>query len=272
MLKNGIATLTEYKIEESMLKAKMLLLYELKIKNEHLVVHMDDEIEPQIVQKFDCHIQEIIAGKPIQYITNLQEFYGLEFYVDENVLIPQPDTEILVEEVIEICRIKPKTPKILDICTGSGAIAVVINKKIGAKMIASDVSQKALDVARKNAFWHQAKVEFIESDMFEKISGRFDIIVSNPPYIETRTIEKLSKEVKNEPILALDGGKDGLDFYRILAKQAKNFLEKDGILAVEIGYNQKKEVMEIFEKHGFSDIYTKKDFGNQDRIVIGKWR
>lgn len=272
VLKNGVINLTKYKIEDALLKARMLLMYELKMKNETLAMHMDEEIEPQIAQEFDCHIQELIGGKPIQYITNSQEFYGLEFYVDENVLIPQPDTEILVEEVIEICKSKPKTPKILDICTGSGAIAVVLNKKIGANMTASDVSQKALEIAKKNAFKHQAKIEFVESDMFEKISGKFDIIVSNPPYIETKTIENLSKEVKNEPILALDGGKDGLDFYRILAEQAKNYLDKDGILAVEIGYNQKKEVMQIFEKHGFFAIYSKKDFGNQDRIVIGKER
>lgn len=272
VLKKGVINLTKQKNEDALLKARMLLMYELGLKSEILAMHMDEEIELQIAQKFECHIQELMTGKPIQYITNSQEFYGLEFYVDENVLIPQPDTEILVEEVIEICKSRPKTTRILDICTGSGAIAIVLNKKTEANITASDVSPKALEVAKKNASKHQAKIEFVESDMFERLSGKFDMIVSNPPYIETKTIENLSKEVKNEPILALDGGKDGLDFYRILAKQAKSYLEKDGILAVEIGYNQKKEVMEIFEKHGFCDIYAKKDFGNQDRIVIGKWR
>lgn len=226
VLKNGIKNLTENKVEESILKAKMLLAYELGMKNESLAMHLEDEIEPEIQKKFDCHLQKLIAGKPIQYVTNLQEFYGLNFYVDENVLIPQPDTEILVEEVIEICKDSKKNLKILDICTGSGAIAISLSKNLKAQIVASDISKESLEIAKENALKNQTKVEFVESDMFENIGGKFDMIVSNPPYIETETIKTLSKEVKNEPILALDGGKDGLNFYRILADKARNYLKK----------------------------------------------
>ena len=267
----GIAELNKQKIEEASLKAQMLIEYELGVSHEKFVMNCEDEMSKESAERFFCRIDMLIKGKPIQYIVNNQNFYGYDFYVDENVLIPQPDTEILVEEVIEIGKKIDKKAKILDICTGSGAIAVSIRKNLECTMYAADISQSALEIARKNTVINNTEVSFIHSDMIENISGEFDMIVSNPPYIETETIKDLSDEVKNEPILALDGGKDGLDFYRILVEQAGNYLKKNGILAVEIGYNQKKEVMELFEKSGFCDVYSKKDFGNQDRIVVGKW-
>lgn len=272
LLKNGTVKLTEYKIEDAILKVRMLLLYELQIQNEYLAVHLDEEASLEIAQNFEKHLEELIAGKPIQYITNSQEFFGLDFYIDENVLIPQPDTEILVEEIIEICKYREDVPKILDICTGSGAIAVTLAKQMKAKMVGSDISPKALEIAKKNAEKHGAKIEFLESDMFEKVNQKFDMIVSNPPYIETKTIESLSPEVKNEPQIALDGGEDGLKFYRVLAQKAKDYLEENGVLAVEIGYNQRESVLEIFRNAGFCDIYAKQDLAGKDRIVVGKWR
>lgn len=272
LLKNGIEKLNKYDIEEANFKAKILLSYQMGVKTEYLSIHIDEEIDCEIEEKFYEKIDEIITGKPIQYITNLQGFYGLDFYVDENVLIPQPDTEILVEEVIGIAKKNKSKPKVLDICTGSGAIAVSIAKNLDGEIWASDISKNALRIAKKNTENNEAEIKFVESDMFEKIEGKFDIIVSNPPYIETQTIENLPEEVKNEPKLALDGGEDGLDFYRILADKSRAHLEKGGTLAVEIGYNQKEEVMKLFEKYGFVDIYCKKDFGNNDRIVVGKWR
>lgn len=272
LLKNGTIKLTEKKIEDAILKVRMLLLYELQIQNEYLACYLDEEASSEVAEKFEKHLEELIAGKPIQYITNSQGFFGLDFYVDENVLIPQPDTEILVEEVIEICKYREDVPRILDICTGSGAIAVALAKQMKAEMVASDISPKALEIAKKNAEKHRAKIEFWESDMFEKIHQKFDIIVSNPPYIETKTMENLSPEVKNEPKIALDGGEDGLRFYRILAEKAKDYLEKNGILAVEIGYNQRENVTQIFENAGFCEVYAKRDFAGNDRIVVGKWR
>lgn len=271
ILKMGITELNKQKIEEATLKAQMLIEHELEVSHEKFVMNCEDEMSGESAERFFAGIDMLIKGKPIQYIVNNQNFYGLDFYVDENVLIPQPDTEILVEEVIQIAKKIDKKAKVLDICTGSGAIAIAICKNQSVEMVASDVSQKALEIAKKNALNNSVEMEFIQSNMFENISEKFDIIVSNPPYIETETIKDLSEEVKNEPILALDGGKDGLDFYRILAEQAGNYLKKDGILAVEIGYNQKKKVMELLEKSGFYDVYSKKDLGNQDRIVVGKW-
>ncbi len=272
LLKNGTVKLTEYKIEDAILKVRMLLLYELQIQNEYLAVHLDEEASSEIAQNFEKHLEELIAGKPIQYITNSQEFFGLNFYIDENVLIPQPDTEILVEEIIEICKYREDVPKILDICTGSGAIAVALAKQIKVEMVASDISSKALEIAEKNAKSHGVNIELTQSDMFEKINQKFDMIVSNPPYIETKTIESLSPEVKNEPQIALDGGEDGLKFYRVLAQKAKDYLKENGVLAVEIGYNQRESVLEIFRNAGFCDSYAKQDLAGKDRIVVGKWR
>lgn len=272
LLKNGTVKLTEYKIEDAILKVRMLLLYELQIQNEYLAVHLDEEASSEMAQNFEKHLEELIAGKPIQYITNSQEFFGLNFYIDENVLIPQPDTEILVEEIIEICKYREDVPKILDICTGSGAIAVALAKQIKVEMVASDISSKALEIAEKNAKSHGVNIELTQSDMFEKINQKFDMIVSNPPYIETKTIESLSPEVKNEPQIALDGGEDGLKFYRVLAQKAKDYLKENGVLAVEIGYNQRESVLEIFRNAGFCDSYAKQDLAGKDRIVVGKWR
>lgn len=272
ILKKEVDKLNSYKVEDAILKAQILLQHILGVSHEQLTIHYEDDIDKHLLREYQKDIVQLINGKPIQYIVNNQIFYGYNFYVDENVLIPQPDTEILVEEVINIAKSLPQTPTILDICTGSGAIAVAIRKNLECTMYASDISKNALEIARKNTVINNTEVSFIHSDMFENISRKFNIIVSNPPYIETKVIDTLSQEVKNEPRMALDGGRDGLDFYRILVDKARKYLEKDGILAVEIGYNQKQEVIQIFEKYGFSDIYAKKDFANQDRIVVGKWR
>jgi len=149
LLKNGIEELNKYEIEDASLKTKILLEYELGVKNEYIAIHMEDEIEKQVIEKFKSNIQKLINGTPVQYITNLQEFYSLNFYVDGNVLIPQPDTEILVEEVINIARKMKKVPRILDICTGSGAIAISVSKNVEAEIVASDISENALKIAQK---------------------------------------------------------------------------------------------------------------------------
>ena len=272
LLKNGTIKLTQYKIQEPISKTRILLMYEMGLQNEYLTCYLEEEARREVMESFEKHLEELANGKPLQYITHRQDFYGFTFQVDENVLIPQPDTEILVQEIIYICKYREETPKILDICTGSGAIAVALARSLQVKIVASDISQKALEIASRNAIANHTKIKFVQSDMFEKIDGTFDVIVSNPPYIATQVIQTLSPEVKQEPILALDGGKDGLDFYRILADQARLYLKENGILAVEIGFDQKQKVMDIFEKMGFQEVYSQKDYAGQDRIVVGKWR
>ena len=217
------------------------------------------------------YIDEIINGKPIQYITNEQEFMKLNFYVDENVLIPQPDTEILVEKVIN--DFKYKEVKILDLCTGSGVIAISLAKYINrSKIFATDISNKAIQIAKLNAEKNlvHKKIEFILSDMFKNINeDKYDVIVSNPPYIKTEVIKTLDKQVKHEPILALDGGIDGLNFYKIIAENAYKFLNNRGKIYLEIGYDQKDQVIELLKNTlKYKDIICIKDLNLNDRVVI----
>lgn len=261
--------LIDNNIEENFLKARILLSHELGCSKEYLITHDDEEISDDIEKSFFEKITRLTKGEPIQYLTNKAEFMGLDFYVDKNVLIPQPDTEILVQAIIDI--VKENEIEILDLCTGSGAIGISLCKNLtNAKIFASDISEIALEVAKKNANFHNAEIEFIKSDLFCNIKGKFDIIVSNPPYIETAEIDKLSKEVKNEPKIALDGGIDGLDFYRNISNNAQFFLENNGILAVEIGYNQGKAVEEMFINCGFKNVKILKDLSQNDRVVIGE--
>ena len=194
----------------------------------------------------------------------------MDFFVNENVLIPRPDTEILVEEVINLAK-KIDNPKILDLCTGSGAIAISIAKNVpSAEVLAIDISEKALEVAKKNANNLQSKVKFKKSNLFSNIGKmKFDIIVSNPPYIKKSDIKLLSNEVQKEPQIALDGGYDGLDFYRKISSQAIDYLKFGSYLCFEIGYDQQEDVTEIIKdsKH-YNDTYCKKDLFGNDRVIV----
>ena len=206
-------------------------------------------------------------GIPIQKIFKRAYFFDYVFYINENVLCPRPETELLVEECMKIAK---KDDNILDLCTGSGAIAITIKKKLGANLVASDISKKALYVARKNAKNLNANVKFICSDMFEKIHQKFDIIISNPPYIPTKDCKNLDKEVlEHDPIISLDGGLDGLDFYRIITQNAKEYLNKNGKILLEVGIGEAKKVANMLEKNGFRTI-IKKDYNGIERIVIGE--
>lgn len=273
ILKKEINNLKQNNIENSTLKAKILLANILNVKKEYLLMHSEEEIKQEDKIKYENCIKELIKGKPLQYITNKQEFMALDFYVDENVLIPQPDTEILVEKAIEIAVTTQKN-KILDMCTGSGCIAISLAKKINnAQIIAVDISNNALNVANKNAINNNVenKIKFINSDMFNNIEEKFDIIVSNPPYIETETINKLGIEVQNEPHLALDGGIDGLKFYKIIANNAFKYLNENGYLLLEIGYNQQNSVTQLLQDIGkYKNIETIKDLGGNYRVVIAR--
>lgn len=276
VLKIGIESLNQIKIEDALLKARILLANILDKNKEYLLIHDEEEINEKIVNLYMQKIEELKNHKPIQYIIKKQEFMGFDFYVDENVLIPQPDTENLVEEVLFIINsIKDKSLKILDLCTGSGAIAISLSKILNSDKIliyGSDISEKALKIAQDNAIQNCSKVVFLKSNIFNEINNnyKFDIIVSNPPYIETKTIEELSEEVKYEPHLALDGGEDGLYFYREIIKNAKKYLNPNGYLAFEIGYNQKKQVEKLLEENGYKNIYSRKDLSGNDRVVVAQ--
>lgn len=268
-LEYAIKMLNENNIEDATIKTRTLLSYVLGKPKEYLIINSEQELEQENL--FQKYIKELIEGKPLQYITKTQEFFGIEFYVDENVLIPQPDTEILVEEVIEIAR-RENRKKILDLCTGSGCIAISLSENIeNSNIIATDISKTALEIAEKND--RERKVIFKKSDMFESLDNeKFDIIVSNPPYIKTKVIENLNKDVQQEPKLALDGGEDGLKFYKLIAENAYRYLNEGGCLCLEIGEDQKEDVMNLLENNNYKDIYCKKDFSGNDRIVIAKYK
>ena len=270
-LEYAIKILKEHNIEDSMIKVKSLLEYVLSKPKEYLIINSELKLDSEKEIIFNKHIEELLNGKPLQYITNTQEFFGMQFYVDENVLIPQPDTEILVEEVIEIAK-KENEKRILDLCTGSGCIAISLSENLdNANVTATDISETALEIANKND--RKRKITFKQSDMFENLCDeKFDIIVSNPPYIKTEVIEELNKDVQQEPKLALDGGEDGLKFYRAITENAYKYLNNDGYLCLEIGENQKEEVMELLKSNNYQDIYCKKDLAGNDRVIIAKYR
>ena len=269
-LTKGTIMLKNSNIESPKLKARLLLQYILKKSRQYLIVYDNQEVDKKAQWEYFVNIEKLTKGMPLQHITHTQEFMKMDFYVDENVLIPRPDTEILVEETIKIAQTM-ESPKILDLCTGSGAIAISLKKYIpSARVYAVDISKKALEIAKKNAHRLEAEVKFIESNLFEKIKNeKFDIIVSNPPYIKKSDINYLSQEVQKEPQIALDGGYDGLDFYRKISYQAMDYLKFGSYLCFEIGYDQKEEVLEILKgiEH-YTKTYCKKDLCGNDRVVI----
>jgi len=266
----GMIMLKSNNVESPKLKARLLLQYVLDKPRQYIIVYDNKEIDKQQQWQYFVNIEKLTKGIPLQHITHRQEFMKMDFFVDENVLIPRPDTEILVEEVIKIAQ-KYNSPRILDLCTGSGAIAISLKKFVpSADITAVDISEKALEIAQKNAEKLEAKINFVKSNLFDKLDNKkFDIIVSNPPYIRKDEIKKLSEEVQKEPKIALDGGEDGLDFYRIIAEQAINYLKTGSFLCFEIGYNQKNDVIKIIEdEQNYKNTYCKKDLYGNDRIII----
>ena len=270
VLTKGMIILKNNNVETPKLKARLLLQYILKKPRQYLIVYDNKEIDKKEQWEYFVNIEKLTNGVPLQHITHRQEFMKMDFFVDENVLIPRPDTEILVEEVIKIAQ-KYNSPRILDLCTGSGAIAISLKKFVpNADITAVDISEKALEIAQKNAKKLETKINFLKSDLFDKLDNKkFDIIVSNPPYIRKDEIKKLSEEVQKEPKIALDGGEDGLDFYRIITEQAINYLKTGSFLCFEIGYNQKNDVIKIIEDdQNYKNTYCKKDLYGNDRIII----
>lgn len=266
----GMIMLKSNNIESPKLKARLLLQYVLDKPRQYIIVYDNKEIDKQQQWQYFVNIEKLTKGVPLQHITHRQEFMKMDFFVNEDVLIPRPDTEILVEEVIKIVQ-KYNSPKILDLCTGSGAIAISIKKFVpNADITAVDISEKALEVAQKNAKRLDAEINFVKSDLFDKLENKkYDIIVSNPPYIRKDEIKKLSEEVQKEPKIALDGGEDGLDFYRIITEESINYLKTGSFLCFEIGYNQKNDVIKIIEdEQNYKNTYCKKDLYGNDRIII----
>lgn len=223
----------------------------------------DSRVKSSHIDKIDELAAERIKGKPLSYVLGNADFYGYEIKVDERVLIPRPETEELVSEVLKVVK---NTDRVLDLCTGSGAIALVINKKSGASVTATDISEAALEVAKENFKQFDAAVETRLIDLYGDLSEKFDIIVSNPPYIKTEEIDTLDKEVKDyEPRIALDGGEDGLDFYRRICEGAKQRLNEHGKLFLEAGYGEAEEIKKMLENDFNVEII--KDISGIDRII-----
>lgn len=241
----------------------------------YIHINLNKELSKEQYDLFLELIKDRLNGRPVAYIVGNREFMGLDFFVKEGVLIPRPDTEPLVEELIELCKMKNEVD-ILDIGTGSGAITISLAKYIEkSKLTSFDISDIPLEVGKRNAVSNEVdhKIEFIKSDLFSAIKNKdikFDIIVSNPPYIPKRDMDTLHTQVKDyEPYNALEGGEDGLDFYRDITEQSKHYLKSNGILAYEVGHDQAKEVSGIMKNNGYTKIYTKKDIQGIDRVVIG---
>lgn len=270
----GVTLLKLEKITSPKLKVRLLLQYVLKKPRQYLIVYDNQKLTQMQEQEYLEYIELLKQGEPIEHITHQKEFMKLNFYVDENVLIPRQDTEVLVEEVIQIAK-KIKAKKILDLCTGSGAIAISLAKYLeNVQLTALDISGKALDIAIANAKNNhvQDRITFVESNLFQDLAQeKYDIIVSNPPYIRSEEIEKLDKEVKREPKVALDGGKDGLEFYRKIIDQGYQYLKYGGYICLEIGYDQKEEVVKIIEnKKQYVGTCCKKDLYDNDRVIVTK--
>lgn len=273
LLQQGSLLLKETGIEEYELDARLLLEHICKTDRNYLLLHGQENVPVDKELQYRECIEKRRVHFPLQYILGEQEFMGLSFCVTPDVLIPRQDTEILVEAALRLTE-KNTHGDVLDICTGSGCILLSFleYKKRKDELwngIGTDISEKALDIARENGRRLNSDAKFVLTDLTDGIAGQYDVILSNPPYIPPKVIATLMPEVKDhEPHLALDGGEDGLDFYRRIAGESQRLLKPTGILLLEIGSEQAKDVASILEKNGFSHIYVKKDYAGLDRVVI----
>jgi len=265
----GEYILSEAHIEDSKTDAWLLLEMICKIDKAYYFMHKDDELSAEEKQEYALVLAKRAERIPLQYITGHQEFMGLNFQVNSNVLIPRQDTELLVEHALAMLTLEEK---ILDLCTGTGCIAVSMahyGKEMKVQVAASDISKTVLLTAKENANHNQVQVDFIRSDLFEKITEKYTMILTNPPYIPTKVIEELQPEVRNfEPLIALDGHDDGYHFYRRIAAEAGKYLEDEGHLLLEIGNDQTVVVSGLLRQAGFIDIEVKKDLSGHDRLII----
>ena len=256
-------------IAEAALDAKYLLMEVASLSSTALFFSAREELGEEIITAYRMALERRTAREPLQYIMGTQEFMGLSFLVSPAVLIPRQDTELLVEAAIPFCH----GARVLDLCTGSGCILLSLAKLGGIReAVGPDLSREALAVAQLNADRLNLRAQFIQSDLWETVPGNFDVIISNPPYIPTEEIGGLMPEVRDfEPHMALDGGADGLYFYRKIAAGAGARLHLGGRIFLEIGYHQAEDVVRLLEENGFREIIIKKDYAGLDRVVCARW-
>ena len=273
LLKEGEGRLLDAGIEEGRLDAWYLFSDCFSMDKGAYFLRMNEEAScGGAVSRFESLIEGRCRRIPLQQLLGNQEFMGLSFAVNEHVLIPRQDTELLVLEAEkQLRKTSDASWRVLDMCTGSGCIAISLKtRNPQIRCVAVDLSEQALEVAEKNAEKMQAEIQFVHTDMFSNITGTFDMIVSNPPYIPTKVIESLEEEVRlYDPFSALDGKEDGLYFYRILAKESPRFLKNGGWLYMEIGHDQSAAVEKLLKDAGFEEIRTEKDLAGLDRVVCG---
>lgn len=275
LLQVGVKILKENKIEGALIDTQILLSRLLGVDKLYLHIHSNDLIQTDIENNFFEQIEKRSNNMPIAYITKQKDFMALSFYVDERVLIPRNDTEILVENAIKIIKKSQKEKvEILDLCCGSGCIGISLAYEFqNAQIILSDISSDALDIAKINVETYDLskRIKLIQSDLLENIPPKkFDIITANPPYITANELEALEKDIlRYEPLLALSGGNDGLEFYRSILQKAVDYLNNNGYLIFEIGHLQGKKVKELMLKSGFTGVQIIQDYAHNDRVVMG---
>ena len=265
----GMQKLKEAEIGEAQLDARLLLEEVCGTDHNTLLCHGDREVSEKEEEQYRKTIEQRAQHVPLQHILGYQDFMGLRFHVNEHVLIPRQDTEILVEEAL---RYLHDGMRILDLCTGSGCILLsLLHYSNDCEGTGVDISKEALQVAALNAELLGIKADFLKSDLYEKVTGKFDLLVSNPPYIERKVIPTLMEEVREyDPYIALDGGEDGLDFYRRIIGGAQDYLKRGGQILMEIGSGQAQAVSELLREAGFKEIDVCRDFAGLDRVVSGR--
>ncbi len=269
LLQYGREQLENANIPNSMNEARYMLEALLKVDRNYLFMHGPETVEDVRCEQYRQWVKKRSTHYPMQYIIGEQPFMDFTFYVDENVLIPRQDTEILVEEAVKYLS---QDMQVLDLCCGSGCIGLSLGRLTGAHVTLADVSEGAIAVTKRNAQKLGLQVKIILSDLFEKIEQKYDMIVSNPPYIRSDVIPSLMEEVREyEPMLALDGREDGLYFYRRIVDEARKFLNEDGYLLFEIGYDQGDDLREILVGAGYSEIQVLKDLAGLDRVVTARY-
>ncbi len=265
----GESILRKADIVDAKTDSWLLLAMACKIDHTYYYMHIDEEMTEEQAREFEVLIKKRAERVPLQYITGEQEFMGLTFHVNSNVLIPRQDTETLVEEALKVVR---PGMKIMDMCTGSGCVLISILKNAhDIEGIGYDISKQAINVAKENAKLNEVPAVFERSDLFEDVvENDFDVIVSNPPYIPTDVIATLMPEVAEfEPREALDGRGDGLYFYSKILEQCKNYMKPDGYVLFEIGCKQGDSVSTMMRLAGFSEVHVIKDLARNDRVVMG---
>ena len=280
LLREGVRRMGSREYLNPTLDSVLLLSYLLNVDKIYIYTHGREEVSSEIVDKFFSFVEKRREGYPMNYILKEKEFMGLKFYIEEGVLIPRPDTEILVEYILNLIgeRFGSSPLNIVDIGAGSGCISLSLAWYIKNAFVYSiDIDDKALKVTGENIkrLGLSSKVKLLKSDLFEgikslQLEGKIDIIVSNPPYIPPKVIETLQPEVKDyEPRGALDGGEDGLCYYRRIIPDSKVYLKNNGIVAFEIGFDQGEDVRNIFLREGFSKVDILKDLQGLDRVIVG---